>query len=227
VGAELIAWSFTSGWASGVNAYAVVLVMGLIGRFGDVAVIPGALTRTDVLVAAGMLFLVEMVADKVPFLDSAWDAAHLVIRPAVGATLGYLLGHDSSSLQAAFSAATGGVTALASHAVKAGVRLGVNTSPEPASNAVISTAEDVAVAGVITLATAQPWLAAGVSALLLVVGLALALALLSRARRLKRRYDAWGASMLARRGRRLNQGAQAPGASGPADPPGPAGRPLP
>lgn len=198
MGAEVIAWSFTSGWASGINAYAVVLVMGLFGRFADVGVIPGVLTRTDVLIAAALLFVVEMIADKIPGLDSVWDTLHTVVRPAMGATVAYLMAHESAGLETAFAAATGGVTALASHAVKAGIRLGVNTSPEPASNVVVSTVEDAAVAGVISLAIAQPWIAAGVAALLLIAGAVLVFFLLSRLRRLKARYDEWGTRQFGR-----------------------------
>ena len=189
MGAELLPWVFTSGWASGINAYAVVVMMGLLGRFGQVEAIPEALSRTDVLVGAGVLFLIEMVADKIPYLDSTWDAIHTVIRPAVGATLGYLLGHESSSLDAAFWAAVGGVSALASHAVKAGLRAAVNTSPEPASNIAVSTAEDVTVAGVVTLAALNPWAAAAIAAILLIIGVTLVVFLLGRIRRFKRRRN--------------------------------------
>ena len=189
MGAELLPWVFTSGWASGINSYAVVLVMGLLGRLGQVEAIPDALTRTDVLVGAAVLFLIEMVADKIPYLDSTWDAIHTVVRPAVGATLGYLLGHESSSLDAAFSAAVGGLSALASHVVKAGLRVAVNTSPEPASNIAVSTAEDVTVAGVVTLAALNPWAAAAVAAVLLVIGATLVVFLLGRIRRFRRRRN--------------------------------------
>jgi Domain of unknown function (DUF4126) len=189
VGAELLPWVFTSGWASGVNSYAVVLVMGLLGRFGSVEAIPQALTRTDVLVAAAVLFLIEMVADKVPYIDSTWDAIHTVIRPVVGATLGYLLANESSSLDAAFWAATGGLSAMASHAVKAGLRAAINTSPEPASNFAVSTAEDVTVVGVVSLAALYPWAAAAVAAVLLVLGVVLVVFLLRRIRSIKRGYD--------------------------------------
>jgi hypothetical protein len=192
MGAELLPWVFTSGWASGINAYAVVLVMGLLGRFAGVDAIPGVLGRTDVLLAAAVLFLLEMVADKIPYLDSAWDSVHTFVRPAVGATLGYLLGHESSSLDAAFSAAAGGFSALASHGVKAGIRAAVNTSPEPVSNIAVSSAEDVTVAGVVTLAALHPWWAASIAATLLVVGVTLVVFLLSRIRRVRQRYDAWG-----------------------------------
>lgn len=187
MGAEILPWVFTSGWASGINSYAVVLVMGLLGRFGQVEAIPAALTRTDVLVGAGVLFLIEMVADKIPYLDSTWDAIHTVVRPAVGATLGYLLGHESSSLDAAVLAAAGGFSALASHAVKAGLRIAVNTSPEPASNVAVSTAEDITVVSVVSLAALNPWAAAFVAAILLISGVVLVVFLLGRIRRFKRR----------------------------------------
>jgi len=173
---------FTSGWASGVNAYAVVLVLGLFGRFGGVDSVPPALQRTDVLVVALILFAVEMVADKVPYLDSAWDAAHTFVRPVVGAALGLLIAGDASSLEQAVLAATGGVTALASHVVKAGLRAAVNTSPEPASNIAVSSAEDLTVAGVVSLSLVAPWVAAGVAGVLLVIGAALVLLALSRIR---------------------------------------------
>ena len=192
MGAEILPWVFTSGWASGINAYAVVLIMGLAEKFWQVQGIPDALRRTDVLIGAGVLFVIEMVADKIPYLDSTWDSIHTVVRPAVGATLGYLLGNESADLNAAFTAATGGILALLSHLVKAGTRAAVNTSPEPASNVVLSTAEDVTVAAVVTTAFANPWLAASIAGLLLVVGMVTVLFLLKRIRRFRARYNAWG-----------------------------------
>ncbi len=189
--AEVLPWVFTSGWASGINAYAVVLLMGLAERFLHVSGIPDALGRTDVLIGAAVLFVIEMVADKIPYVDSMWDSVHTVIRPAVGATLGYLFGHESSDLNAAFLAATGGISALASHLVKAGTRAAVNTSPEPASNVVVSTAEDVTVAAVVATAFASPWVAAVIAGVLLVVGGIVVLFVLKRVRRLKARYREW------------------------------------
>ena len=125
--------------------------------------IPNALARTDVLIGAGVLFVVEMLADKIPYVDSVWDSVHTVVRPAVGATIGYLIGHETASLDAAVGAATGGVTALISHGIKAGLRAAVNTSPEPASNVLVSTTEDVTVTGVTALAIAHPWWAATIA----------------------------------------------------------------
>src|ERR1700704_5593617 len=102
---------FTSGWASGINSYAVVFLLGLLGATGLSDEVPAALQRTDVLVASGTLFLIEAVADKIPYVDSTWDAAHTVIRPVAGGVVAALLaGHDGSLPQIAAGAA-GGSTA--------------------------------------------------------------------------------------------------------------------
>jgi hypothetical protein len=192
MGSELIPLAFSTGWGSGINAYLVVLVLGLADRAFHLSQIPDALARTDVLGIAGVLFVVELVADKIPYVDSVWDSVHTVIRPAVGATIGYLIGHETASLDAAIGAATGGVTALVSHGVKAGLRGIINTSPEPASNIIVSTSEDVTVTGVTALAIAHPWAAATIALLLLAIGAWIVYKLAGRIRRLKRRYDAWG-----------------------------------
>ena len=192
MGAELIPMAFTTGWGSGINAYAVVLVLGLADKIFNLTQVPNALARTDVLVGAAILFAVEMLADKIPYVDSVWDSVHTVVRPAVGATIGYLIGHETAGLDAAIGAATGGVTALVSHGIKAGLRAAVNTSPEPASNIVVSTAEDVTVTGVTALAIAHPWWAAAIAFLLLALGAFLVYKVAGRIRRYKRRYDAWG-----------------------------------
>lgn len=83
-----------SGWAAGLNVYAVALILGLVGRFGD-APIPDQLTSTPVLIGAAVLYLVEFFADKVPYLDNIWDAAHTVIRPVVAGWMGYLLAGET------------------------------------------------------------------------------------------------------------------------------------
>jgi hypothetical protein len=162
---------FASGWASGVNAYATVLILGLAGRYGGVDSVPSGLQSTEVLVAAALLFSIEFVADKIPYVDSAWDTVHTAIRPAVGGVIGLLMAGESADLGEAVGASIGGGTALLSHAVKAGVRLGVNLSPEPFSNIILSFAEDATVVAVVGLAIAEPWLAAAIAALLLCVGL--------------------------------------------------------
>lgn len=158
---------FSAGWASGINAYAVVLVLGLVGRLAHLGQVPQLLTRPSTLIVAALLFTVELVADKVPYLDSAWDSVHTLIRPVIGGMLGVLMAGDASTWQQALGLTTGSVTALLSHLAKAGLRLGINTSPEPASNLVVSTAEDVSVAGVLSLALVAPWVAAAIAAVLL------------------------------------------------------------
>ncbi|HET9509121.1 MAG TPA: DUF4126 domain-containing protein [Gaiellaceae bacterium] len=187
---ELVPVVFSSGWASGVNAYATILVLGLFGRFTDVEAfpIPDVLTRTDVLVAAALLFTVEFVTDKIPYLDSAWDLVSTAIRPSVGAVIALLVSGDASSLDQAVYATLGGGTALASHAVKSGLRLALNASPEPFSNAGMSVVEDSAVATVVTLAVYHPWWAFGVALALLVLGLILLFFLLRHVRRGLRRW---------------------------------------
>ncbi|MFF1399288.1 DUF4126 domain-containing protein [Streptomyces sp. NPDC058287] len=178
---------FTSGWASGINAYAVVLLLGVFGATGLTDEVPESLQRTDVLIAAGVLFLCEAVADKIPYVDSLWDTAHTVIRPVSGAVVGALLAGQSGSLSDLAAGAVGGSTALASHAVKAGTRMAINTSPEPFSNIAVSSAEDLGVAGIITLAIVHPEAAAIIAAVLLVLGLLMLYFLISRIRRFLRR----------------------------------------
>ncbi|MFI6150171.1 DUF4126 domain-containing protein [Streptomyces sp. NPDC051109] len=178
---------FTSGWASGINAYAVVLLLGVFGATGLTDEVPASLQRTDVLIVAGVLFLCEAVADKIPYVDSVWDAVHTVIRPLAGAVVGALLAGQSGSLSDLAAGAIGGSTALASHFVKAGTRMAVNTSPEPFSNIALSTAEDLGVAAIVTFAMFNPQAAAVIAAVLLAAGLAILVFLWSRIRRFLRR----------------------------------------
>ena len=178
---------FTSGWASGINAYAVVLLLGLFGATGLTDEVPESLQRPEVLIAAGVLFACEAVADKIPYVDSVWDSVHTVIRPVSGAVVAALLAGQSGSLSELAAGAIGGSSALASHAVKAGTRMAVNTSPEPFSNFVLSTAEDLGVAGIITFAMFNPQAAAIIAGVLLVAGLVVLYFLVSRIRRFLRR----------------------------------------
>lgn len=174
---------FSSGWASGVNAYVTVLALGLFARFGDTAAVPDVFGRTDVLIVAALMALVEAVVDKVPWLDSAWDGVSTVVRPAVGAVVANQLAGDAAAIDQTLLTLLGGSTALASHGVKTGIRLGVNTSPEPFSNIAVSTSEDVGVVTVVALAVSHPWIALGVSASLLVMGVAVVVLLLRGIRR--------------------------------------------
>ncbi|AEY88855.1 MULTISPECIES: DUF4126 domain-containing protein [Streptomyces] len=178
---------FTSGWASGINAYAVVLLLGLFGAAGIADDVPQTLQRPEVLIVAGVLFLCEAVADKIPYVDSLWDSVHTVVRPLAGAWVGALLAGQSGSLSDVAAGLIGGSTALASHAVKAGTRMAVNTSPEPFSNIALSLAEDLGVGGIVTFAVFHPEAAAVIAAVLLAGGLLTLLFLVSRIRRFLRR----------------------------------------
>jgi hypothetical protein len=179
---------FATGWASGVNAYLTVLTLGLLGRFGNVEQIPAGLRRTDVLLIAGAMFAVELVVDKIPYLDSGWDAISTAIRPTVGAVLGLLIAGAAERDQQILLATIGGAVALVSHLIKASLRLAVNTSPEPASNVAASSGEDLAVAGLTSIAVTSPWIAFGVTAGLLALGGVLAVVM---ARTIRRGYRRW------------------------------------
>ncbi len=174
---------FTSGWASGIDAYAVVLLMGLLGRYAHMGAVPPTLERTDVLIAAGVLFCVQFVVDKISYLDSASDIVHTVIRPLAGAAIGALLAGHAHTLPQAAAAAIGGGTARVTHLIKSGVRMGVNTSPEPFSNIIISLIENMTVAGLVVFALLHPVPAALIAGTLLVVGLVAIIFLASRIRR--------------------------------------------
>ena len=188
---ELLPLAFTSGWTSGINAYATVLILGLPGRFAGVDEVPSGLQRTDVLIAAGVLTVVEFVADKIPYVDSIWDGVSTLIRPVAGAVIGALLAGGNGDLVTLTLASVGGITALVSHLVKAGLRLAINTSPEPASNIGASLAGDVSVAGVTAFALLNPVLAAILVAVLLVAGIWLTLAVMGRIRRGWHAFRRW------------------------------------
>lgn len=185
---EALALTFSSGWASGVNAYLVVLVLGISDRVGSLDQVPDVLGRWDVLTAAAFLYAMEFVADKIPYVDSTWDAISTAIRPTAGAVIGVLLAGDASSLDQAVLGVVGGGTALLSHLVKAGSRLAINTSPEPVSNVLASLLEDAAVLGVVWFALEQPRAAALVAGVLLAVGLVVLLLLARVVRRGWRRW---------------------------------------
>lgn len=168
-----LALVFSSGWASGINCYLVVLVLGVYDRVHDVSQIPNVLHRWDVLGVAAFLYAMEFVADKIPYLDSTWDAISTAIRPTAGAVVGALLAGQSDSLNGAVAASVGGGTALLSHLAKAGGRLALNSSPEPVTNIGASLTEDLAVLGVVWFAIQHPVPAAIIAGVLLVIGLVL------------------------------------------------------
>ena len=184
---------FTSGVASGVNSYAAVLVLGLLGRFGHITAIPPVLERPSVLAAAAVLYIGQFVVGKIPVLDSVWDVAHTALRPVAGGAIGVVMAQHAQANSAATIAAAvlGGGSALASHVVKTGMRVGVNTSPEPFTNIAASLLEDLGVAGLVSFAVFHPVTAAIAAAVVLAAGIALFALLASRIRRAwRRRRDA-------------------------------------
>lgn len=197
---ESLALAFSSGWASGINSYLVVLVLGLADRFGSFASIPDVLGRWEVLAVAAVLYAFEFVADKIPYVDSAWDVVSTAIRPLVGGVVGVLIAGDSASINELVGGVVGGGSALASHSVKTGTRMAVNTVPEPFSNIGISVGEDVAVLAVVWFAIEHPYAAAAIAAVLLVVGLVLLWLAWRTVRRGWARFRAWRARRAGRVG---------------------------
>ena len=181
---ELLPSLLSTGWASGVNAYLTVVVLGLAGRAG-VGEVPDQLSETPVLVIAGLMFAVEFVTDKVPYLDNAWDAIHTAIRPAIASLIGvgYADADGLTGLDEALAGGGSGALALVSHAVKASLRLGINASPEPVSNILASLTEDGLVAAVTAFSLENPEIAAVIAVVLLIAGIVLVVVLWTRIRR--------------------------------------------
>ena len=145
-------------WGAGLRAYAVIFAVGLAGAMGWVE-LPGhleVLQHPVVLGASGLMTLVEFGADKMPWLDSIWDAVHSFIRIPAGAALAALAFGDSSNAVMVAAAILGGSVAAAMHAAKAGARAAINLSPEPFSNWAASLSEDALVPLGLWLAVAHP-----------------------------------------------------------------------
>jgi hypothetical protein len=147
-----------SAWLSGLNLYATVLTLGLLQRFHLVS-LPGELDFVGqpwVIGVAVVLYLVEFLADKIPVVDSVWDAIHTFIRVPAGAVLAAsAFAHFDPAVRAAALLA-GGTLALGSHGAKAGVRVMANTSPEPFSNTLLSIVEDFVTVGLAVTAAFHP-----------------------------------------------------------------------
>ncbi|MBL8311515.1 MAG: DUF4126 domain-containing protein [Burkholderiales bacterium] len=147
-------------WGAGLRLYLVVFVVGLLGKFGYVPV-PEALkllTNPLVIGAAGFMSFIEFFADKIPWLDSVWDAIHTFLRIPAGAALAAGMLGDSGEGMALAAAIIGGTLTAGTHFGKAGTRAAANTSPEPFTNIGLSLAEESMVAGGLALAIANPLL---------------------------------------------------------------------
>jgi hypothetical protein len=153
-----LALAMGSSWVSGINLYAGVATLGLLGRFAHLN-LPGELgvvTNWWVIGAAIGLYVIEFFADKVPFVDSAWDAIHTFIRVPAGAVLAAAAFGDFDKSVQVIAFLLGGGLALSSHGTKAATRAVINTSPEPASNIAASLGEDVVAVGSIAIAPFYP-----------------------------------------------------------------------
>ena len=188
---ELIGVAGSVSLLAGWRLYLCLFATGLAMRLGALP-LPEHLAPLDVLAnpwvmgVAGIAALVEFFADKVMWLDSAWDAVHTFVRPVGGALLALAILDPSDPATQVVAFMLGGGASLAAHAGKAGARGVVNASPEPVSNVVVSTAEDVATAGLLWAAYEYPYIAGGIAMVLL----ALTVWLLLAARRVLKRIFA-------------------------------------
>ncbi len=155
---SIISLGMGAAWASGLNLYATILVLGVLAGNGYIDLPPDLMVLTDplILFAAGAMYLVEFFTDKVPGVDSGWDLLHTFIRiPAAAALAAGAVGEVSTVVSLA-AALVGGTVAAGTHATKAGSRALVNTSPEPFSNWFVSLSEDVLVVAGLWTALQHP-----------------------------------------------------------------------
>ena len=155
---SIIALTMGSAWASGINLYATVLVLGLMAANDVMPLPPGLqmLAHPWVIGAAGCMYVVEFFADKVPGVDTVWDTLHTLIRIPAGAILAAAAAGQTDPVLTIAAGLAGGTVSAGSHALKAGTRAMVNVSPEPVSNWALSLGEDVAVIGGIWAALNYP-----------------------------------------------------------------------
>ena len=185
---EILGIAASASLLAGWRLYLVVLATGIAMRSGAVPLPEHlaslqALANPWVMGIAGFGAFCEFFADKIAWLDSAWDAVHTLVRPLGGALLALAIVDPGDPATQAIAFLLGGGGALLAHGGKAGARAVVNTSPEPVSNVAVSSVEDVATAGLLWVAYEYPYVAGGIALALL----ALAIALLFAVRRLVRR----------------------------------------
>lgn len=157
---QIIALTMGAAWASGINLYAAIFMLGFMGTTGNIELPPDLLVLTDPLVmfAAGLMYCVEFFADKTPGLDTAWDSVHTFIRIPMGAVLAMGAVGDTTPAIELAAFLIGGSLAASTHATKTGSRIMINTSPEPVSNWTTSVGEDLLVITGLWTALNYPWL---------------------------------------------------------------------
>jgi len=156
----LLALTMGVGWASGINLYATLATLGILSVTGNM-VLPeelNMLSNPMVIAAAGLMYMVEFTADKIPGVDSIWDSIHTFIRIPAGAVLAAGMVGDAGAGMELAAAIVGGGLATTTHVTKTGSRMLINTSPEPMTNWIASITEDVVVILGIWTAVQSPWL---------------------------------------------------------------------
>lgn len=158
---ETLSLVLGAGFSSGLNLYATVATLGLLERFGVIHLPPQlqVLAHPVVLTIAGILYVMEFLADKVPYVDSVWQAAHTFIRPPAAALLAFGATAAAPEPWRWGAALLAGGVALTSHGTKASARAAANMSPEPLSNWALSFGEDILAVWVVWFATAHPTIA--------------------------------------------------------------------
>jgi len=169
--AQLFALLSAIAFAAGLNVYATVAALGLLGRFGHMPLPPGLqlLENWGVIGASTTLFAIEFFADKIPAFDLIWNAVHTFVRVPVAALLAYQATRQLSPEQQLLATLLGAAVAFAAHGGKTAVRAAVTPSPEPFSNITLSLGEDVLAVALTWLATRHPYIAGTVAAAFVVV----------------------------------------------------------
>lgn len=168
---SIIALTMGTAWASGINLYATIFMLGYLGSTGNIDLPPDLMVVTDPLVmtSAGLMYCVEFFADKTPGVDTAWDALHTFIRIPLGAVLAMGAVGDMTPAVELAAFIVGGSLAGATHATKAGSRIVINSSPEPVTNWTASIGEDLLVVAGLWTALNHPVLF--IIALVIFIGL--------------------------------------------------------
>jgi hypothetical protein len=182
---ETLGLALGAGFSSGLNLYATVATLGLLERFGVIHLPQSlhVLSHPVILVVAVVLYLAEFLADKIPYVDTVWDAIHTFIRPPAAALLAYGAAGAAPAEWRWAAALLAGSVALASHGTKASARAAVNTTPEPFSNWALSFGEDVLAVWLTWMATVHPV----ATTVIVIVLVAVSLFLLSHLFRFARR----------------------------------------
>jgi Domain of unknown function (DUF4126) len=172
---EIVALLIAVSFAAGLNVYATVATLGLLGHF-EVLALPQSLhllTGWPIIAASAALFGVEFFADKIPAFDLVWNALHTFIRVPIAALLAYQAAATLSPGEQLVAALAGGLIAFVAHGGKTAVRAAVTPSPEPISNISLSLGEDALAIGLTWMATWKPYIAAAIAVVLVVVALLL------------------------------------------------------